>query len=96
MCYDVITTLVVLDFSELYQMSCILSEAGLASDAAFTIKEHFSTVPGLKSLSEVGIEQCYLGVACSEMLVYCFTDILCSSPSRYRLCIRFAFGKRPV
>ena len=34
-------------------MSCVLSEAGLASDAAFTIKEHFSTVPGLKSLSEV-------------------------------------------
>ena len=34
-------------------MSCILDEAGLASDAAFTIKEHFLTVPGLKSLSEV-------------------------------------------
>lgn len=34
-------------------MSCVLSEAGLSSDAAFTIKEHFSTVPGLKSLNEV-------------------------------------------
>lgn len=45
--------LAVLDFSDLYHMSCVLSEAGLASDAAFTIKEHFSTVPGLKSLNEV-------------------------------------------
>lgn len=43
----------VLNFSDLYNMSCVLSEAGLASDAAFTIKEHFSTAPGLKSLSEV-------------------------------------------
>lgn len=43
----------VLDFSDLYQMSCVLSEAGLASDVAFTIKEYFSAVPGLKSLSEV-------------------------------------------
>ena len=34
-------------------MSCVLNEAGLASDAAFTIKEHFSTVPGLKFLGEV-------------------------------------------
>ena len=36
-------------------MSCVLSEAGLASDVAFTIKEHFSIVPGLKSLNEVSI-----------------------------------------
>lgn len=43
----------VLNFSNLYHMSCVLSEAGLASDAAFTIKEHFSSVPGLKSLNEV-------------------------------------------
>ena len=43
----------VLNFSDLYNMSCVLSEAGLASDAAFTVKEHFSTAPGLKSLSEV-------------------------------------------
>ncbi len=34
-------------------MSGVLNEAGLASDAAFTVKEHFSNVPGLKSLNEV-------------------------------------------
>ena len=34
-------------------MSLVLSEAGLASDAAFTVKEHFSTTPGLSSLPEV-------------------------------------------
>ena len=34
-------------------MSLVLNEAGLASDAAFTVKEHFSTTPGLNSLPEV-------------------------------------------
>ena len=44
-----------LDFHNLHQMSLVLSEAGLASDAAFTVKEHFSTTPGLSSLPEVHI-----------------------------------------
>ena len=43
----------VLDFHNLHQMSLVLSEAGLASDAAFTVKEHFSTTPGLNTLPEV-------------------------------------------
>ena len=34
-------------------MSKVLSEAGLASDAAFNVKEHLSTTPGHKSLAEV-------------------------------------------
>ena len=34
-------------------MSLVLSEAGLASDAVFIVKEHFSTTPGLSSLPEV-------------------------------------------
>ena len=46
-------TRVVLDFKNLHQMSLVLSEAGLASDAAFTVKEQFSTTPGLNSLPEV-------------------------------------------
>ena len=44
---------VVLDFDNLHQMSLVLNEAGLASDAAFTVKEQFSTTPGLSSLPEV-------------------------------------------
>ena len=34
-------------------MSLVLNEAGLASDAAFTVKEHFSTMPALMFLPEV-------------------------------------------
>ena len=48
--FDVST---VLDFHNLHQMSLVLSEAGLVSDAAFTVKEHFLTTPGLSSLPEV-------------------------------------------
>ncbi len=43
----------VLDFNHLHQLSDLLSEAGLASDNAFTIRESFSTSPGHKSLAEV-------------------------------------------
>ena len=42
-----------MDFHNLHQVSLVLSEAGLASDAAFTVKEHFSTTPGLNTLPEV-------------------------------------------
>ena len=52
---------VVLDFHNLHQMSLVLSEAGLASDAAFTVKEHFSTTPGLGSLPEVCTHNTYRG-----------------------------------
>ena len=41
------------DFHNLHQMSLVLSEAGLACDAAFNVKEHFSTTPGLNTLPEV-------------------------------------------
>ena len=34
-------------------MSTVLSDAGLPTDAAFTIREHFTTTPGAKSLAEV-------------------------------------------
>ena len=43
----------VLNFKDLHQMSKVLSEAGLPSDAAFTIREHFTPTPGAKSLKEV-------------------------------------------
>ena len=46
-------TNLVLNFRDLHQMSVVLSKAGLASDAAFTVKEHISSMPGLKSLPEV-------------------------------------------
>ena len=36
-------------------MSKVLSEAGLPSDAAFTIREHFTVTPGAKSLAEVSV-----------------------------------------
>lgn len=48
-------------------MSCVLNEAGLASDAAFTIKEHFSAVPGLKSLSEVSVVMHAEGLWCNML-----------------------------
>ena len=41
-------------------MSLVLSEAGVASDAAFTIKEHFSTILGLSSLPEVRALNTYI------------------------------------
>ena len=40
-------------------MSLVLSEAGLANYAAFTVKEHFSTTPGLDSLPEVCMNKLY-------------------------------------
>lgn len=42
-----------LDFKNLYEMSEVLSQAGLPTDAIFTIREHFNTAPGAKSLAEV-------------------------------------------
>ena len=51
--YVVLVVAAVLDFHNLHQMSLVLSEAELASDAAFTVKEHFSTTPGLNTLPEV-------------------------------------------
>ena len=51
--YEVLVVAAVLDFHNLHQMSLVLSEAGLASDAAFTVKERFSTTPGLNTLPEV-------------------------------------------
>ena len=53
LCLLIFVVATVLDFHNLHQMSLVLSEAGLASDAAFTVKEHFSTTPGLGSLPEV-------------------------------------------
>ena len=34
-------------------MTEVLSEAGLPTDAAFTVREHFNLTPGAKSLTEV-------------------------------------------
>lgn len=45
--------IIVLNFANLHQMTMVLNEAGLASDAAFTVKEQFSITPGLSSLPEV-------------------------------------------
>jgi spatacsin len=42
-----------LDFKNLYQMTEVLSQAGLPTDAAFTIREHFNFTPGAKSIAEV-------------------------------------------
>ena len=44
-----------LDFNNLYEMSEVLIQAGLPTDAVFTIREHFDTTPGAKSLAEVSI-----------------------------------------
>ena len=59
-------------------MSLVLSEAGLASDAAFTVKEHFSTTPGLNSLPEVCIHAtCILYLINAHMsLISSFTFIV--------------------
>ena len=34
-------------------MTEVLSQAGLPTDAAFTIREHFNFTPGAKSIAEV-------------------------------------------
>lgn len=47
--------ILVLNFNDLHQMTRALNKAGLDSGVAFTVKEHFSSVLGLKSLSEVRV-----------------------------------------
>lgn len=51
--FEVLLSVIGLDFGNLYQMTEVLSQAGLSTDAAFTIREHFTVTPGAKSLAEV-------------------------------------------
>ena len=60
-------------FWNLHQVSLVLSEAGLASDAAFTVKEHFPTTLELNSLLEVCIYATHIYLINAEFWVYCCT-----------------------
>ena len=52
-------------------MTEVLSEAGLPTDAAFTVREHFNLTPGAKSLTEVHYILYGLFTVHQLLLLYC-------------------------